>query len=163
MSKLRRRHTISQQISLENQHETHKYDACECQVKIELYCMCVCLCVYVYMCMCAHVCICSYVHVCVYICVCMYVCVYICVCTYVCMCVYVRIYVCMYYVFMCMYVCVHMCIMCICDLLCQNPTLTHTMSMNSFHHQWIAPSINYLTASTPLPNVDRSAFTEACF
>ena len=29
-----------------------------------------------------------------------------------------------------------------CDLLCQNPPLTHTMSMNSFHRQWIAPSIN---------------------
>ena len=29
----------------------------------------------------------------------------------------------------------------ICDLLCQNPPLTHTMSMNSFHRQWIAPSI----------------------
>ena len=87
-------------------------------------------------------------------CVCSYVCVHMCVC--VCICVYVN-------VFMCIYVCVHMCIMCICDLLCQNPTLTHTMSMNSFHRQWIAPSINYLTASTPLPNVDRSAFTEACF
>ena len=30
----------------------------------------------------------------------------------------------------------------ICDLLCQNPPLTHTMSMNSFHRQWIVPSIN---------------------
>ena len=30
----------------------------------------------------------------------------------------------------------------ICDLLCQNPPLTHTMSVNSFHCQWIAPSIN---------------------
>ena len=27
----------------------------------------------------------------------------------------------------------------ICDLLCQNPPLTHTMSMNSFHRQWTAP------------------------
>ena len=51
----------------------------------------------------------------------------------------------------------------ICDLLCQNPPLTHTMSKNSFHHQWIAPSVNQLIASTPLPNVDRSAFAEACF
>ena len=30
----------------------------------------------------------------------------------------------------------------ICDLLCQNPPLTHTMSKNSFHCQWITPSIN---------------------
>ena len=30
----------------------------------------------------------------------------------------------------------------ICDLLCQNPPLTHTMSKNTFHRQWIAPSIN---------------------
>ena len=29
-----------------------------------------------------------------------------------------------------------------CDLLCQNPPLTHTMSKDSFHRQWIAPSIN---------------------
>ena len=27
----------------------------------------------------------------------------------------------------------------ICDRLCQNPPLTHTMSMNSFHRQWTAP------------------------
>ena len=30
----------------------------------------------------------------------------------------------------------------ICDLLCQNPPLTHIMSKNCFHHQWIAPSIS---------------------
>ena len=30
----------------------------------------------------------------------------------------------------------------ICDLLCQNPPLTHTMSKNGFHCQWIASSIN---------------------
>ena len=29
-----------------------------------------------------------------------------------------------------------------CDLLCQNPPLTHTMAKNSFHCQWIALSIN---------------------
>ena len=27
----------------------------------------------------------------------------------------------------------------ICDLICQNPPLTHTMSMSSFHRQWTAP------------------------
>ena len=34
------------------------------------------------------------------------------------------------------------------DLLCQNPPLTHIMSKNSFHHQCIAPSINYQYTTT---------------
>ena len=40
-----------------------------------------------------------------------------------------------------MYVCTYKC-RAKCDLLCQNPPLTHTMSKNSFHRQWIVPSIN---------------------
>ena len=47
---------------------------------------------------------------------------------------------------------------CICDLLCQNLPLTHTMAKNSFNRQWIAPSINKLITSTPLPNIDGFAF-----
>ena len=47
------------------------------------------------------------------------------------------------YIFVCVCVCVRACVRgCVCDLLCQNPPLTHTMSMNSFHRQWIAPSMN---------------------
>ena len=48
MSKVHREHTISQRISLENRHKTHKYGVHECQDKIELYCICV----YVCMCIC---------------------------------------------------------------------------------------------------------------
>ena len=51
----------------------------------------------------------------------------------------------------------------ICDQYCQNLELIiymNTMAKNSFHHQWIAPSV---IISTLLPNVDGSAFAEACF
>ena len=30
----------------------------------------------------------------------------------------------------------------ICDQLCQNPSLPHSMIKNSFHRQWISPSID---------------------
>ena len=51
----------------------------------------------------------------------------------------------------------------ICDRICQNPPLTHTMAKNVFHHQSIDLSISQLTVTTPLPQVDWSAFPEACF
>ena len=51
----------------------------------------------------------------------------------------------------------------ICDQLDQNPPVTHTMAKNSFHYQRIAPLINELITSIPLPKVNRFAFAEACF